>query len=81
MKKHLIHKVKEGSIATELDIEAGDFLCSVNGEELEDIFDYQYLTEDSYIEVLIEKKNGEEWLLEIDKEPDEDLGYHLHCRS
>ncbi len=38
------------------------------------IFDYQYLTEDSYIEVLIEKRDGEEWLLEIDKEPDEDLG-------
>lgn len=73
-KKHLISKVKDNSIATELDITAGDFLCRINGEELEDIFDYQYLTEDSYIEVLIEKSDGEEWLLEIDKEPDEDLG-------
>ncbi len=39
-----------------------------------DIFDYQYLTQDEYIEVLIRRADGEEWLLEIDKEYDEDLG-------
>ena len=74
MKKHLINEIRDNSIAEELGIEAGDFLCTINGEELEDIFDYQFLVEDTYIEVLIEKKSGEEWLLEIDKEPDEDLG-------
>ena len=30
--------------------------------------------QDEYIEVLIEKTDGEEWLLEIDKDMDEDLG-------
>jgi putative radical SAM enzyme (TIGR03279 family) len=30
--------------------------------------------EDEYIEVLVLKRNGEEWLLEIDKDADEDLG-------
>ncbi len=72
--KHLIKEVLPGSIAEELEIEAGDFLLSVNGQELEDIFDYQFQTEDSYVEILIEKKDGEEWLLEVDKEDDEDLG-------
>ena len=71
---HIIDKVLEGSIAEELEIEAGDELVAVNNQEIEDIFDYQYLVEDEYIEVLIRKPDGEEWLLEIDKDPDEDLG-------
>lgn len=74
MKKHLIKEVKEGSIAEELEIEAGDILVTINGKEIEDIFDYHYLLEDEYLEVLIEKSYGEEWLLEVEKDPDEDLG-------
>ena len=72
--KHKIEKVKENSIAMELGIEPGDVLLEINGNPIEDIFDFQYHTEDEYIEVLIQKKDGEEWLLEIDKEEDEDLG-------
>ena len=76
MKKnvHVIDKVLEGSIAEELEIEAGDILVAINDREIEDIFDYQYYVEDDYIEVLIRKPDGEEWVLEIDKDPDEDLG-------
>ena len=72
--RHIIDKVLEGSIAEELEIEAGDELVAINDQEIEDIFDYQYYVEDEYIEVLIRKPDGEEWLLEIDKDPDEDLG-------
>lgn len=72
--KHRVEKVKEDSIAMELGIEPGDLLLEINGNPVEDIFDFQYYTEDEYIEVLIEKENGEQWLLEIDKEEDEDLG-------
>lgn len=71
---HIIKSVKPGSIANELEIEAGDILTLINGEKLEDIFDYQYLMEDTYVEVTIQKANGEEWVLEIDKDEDEDLG-------
>ncbi len=74
MKKHVIKTVKKESIAEELGIESGDLLLTINGQEIEDIFDFQYLTEDEYIEVLIEKQDGEEWLLEVDKDEDEDLG-------
>ena len=74
MKKHLICGVDEGSIAEELEIEAGDFLLAINDKEINDIFDYHYLVEDDYLEVLIEKKDGEEWLLEVEKDYDEDLG-------
>ena len=72
--EHIIDKVEAGSIAEELEIEVGDALLEINGNKIEDIFDYQYYTQDEYIEVLIRKPSGEEWLLEIDKEYDEDLG-------
>jgi len=71
---HIIKEITDGSIAQELEIEPGDILLKINNQEIEDIFDYQYLIQDEYIEVLIGKPDGEEWLLEIDKEYDEDLG-------
>ena len=71
---HIIQKIHSDSIAEELKIAPGDRLLSINGNPIEDIFDYQFLIQDSYVEVLIEKSSGEQWLLEVDKEPDEDLG-------
>lgn len=73
-RQHIIKKVKEGSIALEMGMEPGDRLLLINDTELEDVFDYQFLIQDAYIEVLVEKADGEQWLLEIDKEPEEDLG-------
>ncbi|HBA47553.1 MAG TPA: radical SAM protein, partial [Lachnospiraceae bacterium] len=73
-KMHMIKKVIPGSIAAELEIEEGDRLISIGGAEIEDIFDYQFLIQDSYIEVLVEKPDGEQWLLEVEKDSDEDLG-------
>ena len=63
-----------GSIAEELGIESGDKLLAVDGHEIEDIFDYQFYIEDEQILLLIEKPDGEQWELEIEKEADEDLG-------
>ena len=73
-KEHIVKNVLPGSIAEELEIEAGDKILSIDNTEIEDIFDYQFLVQDTYIEVLVEKPNGEQWLLEVDKEFDEDLG-------
>ena len=72
--KHIVEKVLPGSIAEEMEIIPGDALLEINGHKIEDIFDYQYYTQDEYIEVLVRKPSGEEWLLEIDKGYDEDLG-------
>lgn len=72
--RHIIRRVLPGSIAQELELAPGDELVSVNGQEIEDIFDYQYLTNEEYLEILIRKPDGEEWELEIEKEYEEDLG-------
>lgn len=73
-KGHLIGRVLPQSIAEELGIEPGDRLLAINGQEIMDVFDYQYYIKDEYIEVLVAKPSGEEWLLEIDKDYEEDLG-------
>ena len=72
--EHVIKEVYPGSIAEEMEIEPGDVLLSINNEEIGDVFDYRYLIKDEYVEALIRKPDGEEWLLEIDKEYDDDLG-------
>lgn len=73
-KEHIVKFVDVDSIAEELGVEPGDKLVSVNGIEIEDVFDYQYLVHDEEILLLIEKQNGEEWELEIEKEYGEELG-------
>lgn len=71
---HIIEAVEEGGIADELGIEPGDRLLSIDGHEIEDIFDYQFYVEEEELLLLIEKKDGEQWELEIEKDPDEQLG-------
>lgn len=72
--RHLIKSVTPGSIAEEMEIEAGDYLLEVNGTTIVDIFDYQLLCMDEFIDVVIEKSNGEQWELEIEKYENEELG-------
>ena len=69
--EHMVREVIPGSIAEEMGIEAGDVIISVNDNEIEDVFDYRYLMKAEYVEVLVRKADGEEWLFEIDKDYDE----------
>ena len=71
---HLIREVYPDSIAEAMEIEPGDVLLRINNQKIEDVFDYRYMIKDEYVEVLIRKPDGEEWLLEIEKEYDDDLG-------
>lgn len=71
---HIIKNVLPSSIAEELEISAGDKLLAINDQEIEDVFDYHFLANEEYLTVLIEKPDGEQWELEIEKEYEEDLG-------
>lgn len=71
---HIIKDVLPDSIAEELEISAGDKLLAINDQEIEDVFDYHFLANEEYLTVLIEKPDGEQWELEIEKEYEEDLG-------
>ncbi len=71
---NVISTVETGSIAEEVGIEVGDILLSINGQPIEDIIEYKFYLADEYLEIEIEKQNGEQWIVEVDKEFDEDLG-------
>lgn len=71
---HKVIGVIEGSIAEEVGIEQGDLLIQINGTEIVDIIDYIEWMELEYLELLILKKDGEEWEVEIEKDAGEDLG-------
>ena len=73
-RKHKITEVLPDSIAMELEIEPGDFLLTIDGQQIKDVFDYRYLISEEYIAVQIEKADGEIWELEIEKDYSEDLG-------
>lgn len=76
MKKYNGHKitaVAPGSIGEELELEPGDILLTIDGEEIEDIFDYDYMTDSESFVMVVRKQNGEEWELEIES-GGEDLG-------
>ena len=72
-KGHLIQMVAPGSIAGEMELEAGDRLLEINGNIVEDIFDYEYYMNSESMVLMIEKADGELWELEIENEY-EDLG-------
>ena len=89
-KGHIIKNVKPGSIAEEMGLEPGDKIMAVDGTVIEDVFDFEFLIQDTYIEVDVETKDGEECRLEIEKDFDEDLGIefenglmseYCHCHN
>lgn len=76
MKRH-IHEIAEivpGSIAEECGLVPGDKIISINDHQIEDIFDYQFYIEEEYLSIHVETMDGEEYILEIEKDEEEDLG-------
>ncbi|HHV29635.1 DUF512 domain-containing protein [Acetivibrio mesophilus] len=69
-----IKRVLPGSIAEESGLQEGDFLLSVNGEKISDIFDYRFLIAEENLVLEIQKEDGEIWEIEIEKDEYEDLG-------
>ncbi len=72
--KNIITKVISNGIAEEVGIEENDVLLSINGNKINDIIDYKFLSADEEIVLEIEKSNGEVWEIEVEKEYGEDIG-------
>lgn len=73
-KAHTIASIHSGSIADEMGIEPGDKLIAINNTRIIDVLDYLEWLDQDYLEITIQKKDGEQWILEIEKDVDEDLG-------
>jgi putative radical SAM enzyme (TIGR03279 family) len=70
----VVERVRPGSIAAALGMQPGDRIREVNDTPLRDYIDYRFLTSEPEITVRVTRPNGTEVLLEIEKDPDEDLG-------
>ena len=70
----VILRVLEGSIAEELELVPGDKILAVNDMPLRDIIDFSFAMADEEIELLVEHADGEQELIEFDKDYDEDFG-------
>ena len=67
----MVHKIKEiekGSAAEALDIKPGDLLISIDGQEIEDIFDYRMHIESERYTMLIRDEEGQDWELDIEND-------------
>jgi putative radical SAM enzyme (TIGR03279 family) len=65
------------SIAAELGLQEGTELLAVNGRELEDFLDWEFLTADEAFLLHIRQPDGEEVEFDIERPPDEPMGVIL----
>src|SRR5205823_469051 len=72
-----VRAVQEGSIAEEMSITAGTELLSVNGRELTDFLDWEFLTADDELIVEARQPNGELVVYDIERPEGESLGVEL----
>jgi putative radical SAM enzyme (TIGR03279 family) len=73
----LVTAVEDGSIAQELGILPGTQLLSVNGRELEDFLDWEFLTADDAFLLHVRQPGGEEIEFDIERPACEPLGVAL----
>lgn len=66
--------VRQGSIAWEVGIRPGDKLLAINDHPLTDLLVYRFYEADSEVALDVRKQNGEELIIEIEKDQYEDLG-------
>ncbi len=69
-----VSKVKPNSIASEMDICAGDEILSIDNTSMSDMIDYNFLCKTQFLTLEVKKKSGDIEVMEIEKEYDEDLG-------
>jgi putative radical SAM enzyme (TIGR03279 family) len=74
VKPILIRDVQPDSVASDAGIEPEDLLLSINDHSIKDMFDYRYHMVNEQLDVVIKKKDGELWEIDIEKEEYEDLG-------
>jgi putative radical SAM enzyme (TIGR03279 family) len=70
-----ITEVAPESLASELELEAGDRIIKVNGRVVRDYLDFRFQTGgETDIVLEVRKKSGEEWEMDIERDEGEDFG-------
>lgn len=72
-----VSKVQPNSIAAELGIVPGTELLRVDGRDLDDFLDWEFLTADEAFELEIKQPDGEHVVFEVEREGGEPMGLEL----
>lgn len=72
-----VSRVQPNSIAAELGIEPGTELRSVNGREIADFLDWEFLTADDDLEIEARLPNGEDVVYDVERPEGETIGVDL----
>lgn len=70
----IVNSITPDSIAQELEIKAGDEIINIDGISPCDLMEYKFLISSEQINLHIKRVSGEEEIIEIEKDADEDLG-------
>ena len=70
----LVSDVLKGSIAEELEIQKGDEILSIDGAEMLDMIDYNFLCKSDLLTLEVKKANGEIEEIELEKDFEDELG-------
>ncbi len=73
-----IAAVKSDSLATEIGLETGDKIISVNDEPIRDYIDFQYKTADNFFTLSIKKQNGNYQKIEVKRNFGEKFGLEFN---
>jgi putative radical SAM enzyme (TIGR03279 family) len=76
-----VARVSPGSIASELEIIPGSEIRSVNGREIADFLDWEFLTAEDSLEIEVGLPSGESVIFEIERPEGESLGIELEPPS
>ena len=74
IKQQIISDVLSGSPAERAGLQKGDALVSINGEPVIDLIDYEHLSAGEMVTLEIQKKNGDQEIIELEKDDYEPLG-------
>src|SRR3979409_1287515 len=70
-----ITDVAPASLASELELEAGDRIIKINGRPVRDYLDFRFQTGgETELVMEVRKRSGEEWELDIERDEGEDFG-------
>ncbi|HBG49277.1 MAG TPA: hypothetical protein DDW90_07210 [Cyanobacteria bacterium UBA9971] len=70
----IVNSIELNSIAEELEIRPKDEIISIDGIQPKDLLDYKFQISSETIDLHIKRASGEEEIIEIEKDADEDLG-------
>ena len=72
-----VNSVREGSLGKELGLEPGTMLMSINGRELDDFLDWEYLTADDFFTLVVRRPDGEVVEYEVTRPESLPMGVEL----